>query len=120
MKTIYLKLIPKDKNDYELNWSYTNSNWQKVTPHDPITEINPEEDIEWVADSESIEKLSIKFKKQNIFSNAKLSGNDTRKVKGKSEKDCWDSKDSYIIKAKPTGKGGFKEYDPEIKTPPKP
>jgi hypothetical protein len=99
---------------------YSDSDWQKVTPSNPSTEITPDEDIEWVADSASIEKLSIKFKNEKIFSNSKLSGNDTRKVKGKSKKDCWDSSDSYIIKAKPTGKGGFKEYDPEIKTPPKP
>lgn len=118
MKKIYLNLTGQTASDYQLQWSADKLNWEKVTATNPSTEINPEEEIDWEAD-DTIEKLHIKFRKQNIISNSDLRGNDTRSVKGNAKKGAYAEQDSYTIKVKPANGGPTEEYDPEIYTPPK-
>lgn len=118
MKTIYLTL-KGSKQNYELNWSYDKRSWDKVTESSPSTQIDPDEELDWECDDDTIKKIQIKCKKGNIIPNGNISGNESKKVKGRSKKDCWDQSDNYTIKVQPADGGGLKEYDPELKTPPK-
>lgn len=115
MVIIQLKLVG-EKPDYKLLWSTDGRSWGKVSESYPVTSLSSEEEIQWVADPESIEKLNIKFKTKDIFDHIK--DNDTRNPNGKSKRVSGPKKDNYIIKVKPVKGGGFKEYDPEINIPP--
>ncbi len=116
-KTIFLKLIGAKPN-YQLQWSYDNKIWAKVTPMDPITQVDADDELDWDAD-DSIGKVKINFTKGNIIPNNAVTGNDTKKPKGKALKNLAKGlTDSYTIKVQPAGGGGLKEYDPKISTPP--
>lgn len=117
--TIYLKLVGT-KKDYELQWSYDQETWEKVTPTSPSTELDSDDELDWDAD-DSIKKIQIKFKKGNIIPNSILSGENTRKIRGRVKRGLAKGlKDSYTIKVQPAGGGGLKEYDPDVHTPPTP
>ncbi|MFY0599664.1 MAG: hypothetical protein JXR03_08325 [Cyclobacteriaceae bacterium] len=115
---IDLKLVESGKNDYELQWSQEGSAWAKVTPDSPTTEVADGDTLEWNADSSSIRKTQIKFKKGNIIPNDSIKGNDTDCVSATVSNVKKDESDSYTIKVQPVGGGGLKEYDPNVKTPP--
>ncbi|MFT6865241.1 MAG: hypothetical protein ACJA08_000058 [Cyclobacteriaceae bacterium] len=116
-KTIYLKLDGAKPN-YQLQWSYDNVTWAKVTATNPTTEVDSDDELDWDAD-DSIGKIKINFTKGNIIPNSGVTGNDTKKPKGKALKNLAKGlSDAYTIKVQPAGGGGLEEYDPKVSTPP--
>ena len=114
--TIHLRLTGTNP-DYELQWSYDQSTWSKVQPNSPSTEVDSDDNLDWSAD-DTIQKVKIKFDKGNIIPN--VSDDDTKDPKGKVKSNVARGlTDSYTIKVQPSGGGGLKEYDPDIKTPTK-
>lgn len=115
--TINLKLVESSKNDFELQWSEDGRVWSKVTPSSPTTTLTSDVELDWNAD-DSIKKIQIKFKNGSIIPNGAISGNDSKKVKGRCKKRVeYGLSDTYTIKVQPAKGGGMKEYDPIIKTP---
>ena len=106
-KTIYLRLA--------LQWSEDQSTWEKVTPTSPVTEIDPGEEVDWVADSASIRALRITPDDGgNII--VQVRDNNSNAPKGDTNPNATpNDSQSYVISVQPAGGGGFQEYDPEIR-----
>ena len=113
-KTIHLRLTGSNPN-YELQGSYDQSTWAKVQDDSPITEVDSDDTLDWQADG-TIDNVKIKFDKGNIIPS--VTDDDTKHPKGTVKSNVGKAlSDSYIIKVKPSGQGGYNEYDPGVKTP---
>jgi hypothetical protein len=113
----YLKLQGSNPN-YQLMWSTDQSNWSKVQPNSPSTTVDSEDEMEWEADDDTIDSVTVHFNNGNIISNGSLNGNNSKKVSGRVPKNVAHKlTDTYTIKVKPAAGGSVAEYDPDIKTP---